>query len=135
MLTVDAAIIRNKAVYPEILLIKRGNEPFKNYWALPGGFVDMDETLDEAIKREVAEECNIENIVFQQFKAFGNLNRDPRGRTVSIVYYTFLNNKELDIKAGDDAAEAKWFSISALPELAFDHKTIIDELNNFLQMV
>lgn len=135
MLTVDIALFKtiNNQVF--ILLIKRGNEPFKESWALPGGFVDMDETLIDAAKRELSEETGITDVNLKQFYTYGDLNRDPRGRTVSVVYYSFVNQDKANAVAGDDAADAYWFSIKNLPQLAFDHKMIINELNNFLQLV
>lgn len=135
MLTVDIALYKtiNNQVF--ILLIKRGNEPFKESWALPGGFVDMDETLIDAAKRELSEETGITDVDLKQFYTYGDLNRDPRGRTVSVVYYSFVNQDKANAVAGDDAADAYWFSIKNLPQLAFDHKMIINELNNFLQLV
>lgn len=135
MLTVDIALYKtiNNQVF--ILLIKRGNEPFKESWALPGGFVDMDETLIEAAKRELSEETGITDVDLKQFYTYGDLNRDPRGRTVSVVYYSFVNQDKANAVAGDDAADTYWFSIKNLPQLAFDHEIIINELNNFLQLV
>jgi 8-oxo-dGTP diphosphatase len=116
-------------------LIKRKNNPFINHWALPGGFVDMEETLEEAIKRELCEETSLKNIDLKQFHTYGNLNRDPRGRTVSVVYYGFLKDENRFIEAGDDAKDVKWFQLNDIPFLAFDHGKIIEELNNFLQLV
>jgi len=112
---------------PEVLLIKRKFDPFKDKWALPGGFLDMDEELDQAAYRELEEETSITEIKLEQFKTFGKIGRDPRGRTISVVYYGFIpeNNKH-QAKANDDAAEATWFSIKSLPPLAFDHDEIID---------
>lgn len=135
MLTVDIALYKtiNNQVF--ILLIKRGNEPFKESWALPGGFVDMDETLIDAAKRELSEETGITDVNLKQFYTYGDLNRDPRGRTVSVVYYSFVNQDKANAVAGDDAADTYWFSIKNLPQLAFDHEIIINELNNFLQLV
>lgn len=135
MLTVDAAVYKNENSQISILLIKRGNDPFKDLWALPGGFVDMDETLDEAVKRELLEETGLKNINMKQFYTYGNPDRDPRGRTVSVVYYSYLDSGSYIINAGDDAADANWFPLNQLPVLAFDHQNIINELNIFLQLV
>ncbi len=135
MLTVDAAVYRQQNNQFSILLIKRKNNPFINHWALPGGFVDMEETLEEAIKRELCEETSLKNIDLKQFHTYGNLDRDPRGRTVSVVYYGFLKDENRFIEAGDDAKDVKWFQLNDLPFLAFDHGKIIEELNNFLQLV
>lgn len=135
MLTVDAIILNKVNQEFEILLIKRKNNPFEGHWALPGGFIEMNETLDEAVKRELEEETGLTNLNLIQFRTYGELNRDPRGRTISVVYYALLNNNIQIVKAGDDAAEAEWYPLKNLPELAFDHKKIIDELNIFLQLV
>lgn len=135
MLTVDIALINKKSNEVFILLIKRANEPYKDLWALPGGFVDMDETLIDAAKRELFEETGITETDLKQFYTYGDLNRDPRGRTVSVVYYAFVNQNNTNAVAGDDAAETNWFSLKKLPQLAFDHQKIINELNIFLQLV
>ena len=127
--TVDAAIFDGQ----KILLIKRANDPFKGKWALPGGFMDMDETPKEAAIRELEEETGLQIPDLIQFKTYGTLNRDPRHRTISTVYYHQINAKEsTKVKGCDDAMEAKWFSNTDLPELAFDHREIIDELVNVL---
>ena len=123
--TVDIAIF-----YPatedniEVLLIKRAREPFKGQWALPGGFVDKDESLERAASRELEEETGIRRIRLEQFGAFGDPNRDPRGHTVSIGF-TARVKKYGTLKADDDAEDARWHSINSLPRLAFDHKKII----------
>ena len=123
--TVDIALIFNK----EILLIKRGNESFKNKWALPGGFMDMDETLLQAAHRELKEETGVEIKKLQQFRTYDAINRDPRHRTISTVFFHMSNDKStLTLKAGDDASEALWWDINNLPELAFDHKDIINDI-------
>lgn len=109
-----------------ILLIKRGREPFKNKWALPGGFINMDETLETACKRELLEETGLKVERMTQFKTYDAINRDPRGRTVSVVFYVEILEKE-NVKGSDDAAKADWFSITDLPELAFDHQQIVEE--------
>ncbi len=109
----------------KILLIQRKYEPFKDYWALAGGFVKEDETLENAVLRELKEETGLDQSPFlDQLYTFGQLNRDPRERIVSVVYYGLINTSEL--KASTDAKDAKWFSIKSLPNnLAFDHKIII----------
>lgn len=122
--TVDAAVFKETGSGIEILLIQRGNEPFKDGWALPGGFMDMEETLEEAIHREMAEETGLKGLKLQQLQAFSTLGRDPRGRTITIVFYGILQDEQ-QATAGDDASDAKWFSIDSLPELAFDHDEVI----------
>lgn len=121
--TVDILIINDTT--EEILLIKRLNEPFKDYWALPGGFVDENEDLEEAAHRELKEETNLEVEDLYQLGAFGAPGRDPRGRMISIAYLGYSSDVE-NAKAMDDAKELKWFKINDLPKLAFDHKEIID---------
>lgn len=130
MVTVDAIVYRKTAGQnTEILLIKRKKEPFREMWALPGGFVDMDEDIDDAVKRETKEETGVLIEDFKQFKAFGKPGRDPRGRNIAIVFYAELINFQKEI-AGDDADDAKWFNIISLPKLAFDHEEIIEKWTN-----
>jgi 8-oxo-dGTP diphosphatase len=125
LVTVDAIIIDSETK-SKILLIKRGNEPFKNFWALPGGFIEMQETLEQSVIRETEEETSLTGIAFKQFKAFGNPGRDPRDRNIVVVFYGFCNKPEL-ARAGDDAKEHKWFELKNLPNLAFDHELIIQD--------
>ena len=115
----------------KILLIKRKNPPFQNMWALPGGFLDMNEYLIETAKRELYEETGLllDNLVF--FGIYDKPDRDPRGRTISAVYYAIIENP-LKITAGDDASYANWFLIDQLPELAFDHNVVI---NDFIKKI
>ena len=133
--TVDAVILHHQGDDTKILLIKRKNEPFRGMWAIPGGFVDMDETCDHAAARELEEETSLTGIPLTQFRTYSAIDRDPRHRTISVVYYALLkqSDKPNDM-AGDDAAESGWFSISALPPLAFDHDVIITELLQHLGM-
>ncbi len=123
--TVDIIVTRTLKDLAQILLIERKNQPFKNQWALPGGFVDIDEEIDDAAYRELTEETSISDIKLDQFRTFGKPGRDPRGRTISIIYFGTLTNEKQKIEAGDDAKNLKWFSIDDLPELAFDHDQII----------
>ncbi len=124
-LTVDALVFAgNRQDGFSLLLIRRKNEPFKGHWAIPGGFVDMDETLEEAVVRELEEETNIRLEKMEQLHAFSAIDRDPRHRTVSVAFTGIIEARQ-QAKGGDDAAEAKWFSTNRLPELAFDHQEII----------
>lgn len=122
--TVDAALFWPHDGRLSILLIQRGHEPFPGAWALPGGFVEIDEELDEAIARELAEETGVAGVRLSQFGAFGTLGRDPRTRTVSVAYIGVIDGGKLAVEAGDDAAAARWFDVEDLPELAFDHGAI-----------
>jgi len=123
--TVDILLFRRgRAGRLEVLLIERGREPFRNHWAFPGGFVDRDESLEDAAARELKEETEIEGIRFHQLGAFGDPGRDPRGHTVSIAYTALLNG-DYEPVAADDACSAAWHAISNLPGLAFDHEKIL----------
>jgi len=108
-----------------ILLIKRNIEPFLYSWALPGGLVKNEETLEEAISRELHEETGVNTTFIEQLYTFGELNRDPRNRVISVAYLGLVNPKSYDLKASTDASDAQWFSINNLPNLAFDHLTIV----------
>jgi len=123
--TVDTVIFRKAGQDNEILLIQRGNEPFKGKWALPGGFVDEHEDLKSAAARELEEETGLKVDRLDQLGAFGKPHRDPRHHTVSIAYTGFAP-ENAEVLGADDAAEAKWFSVKSLPELAFDHADIVN---------
>ncbi len=123
--TVDIIIFRLFDNDPEVLLIKRGNDPYKGHWALPGGFVDKDEPLETAAARELKEETGLAGILLTQMHTFGNPGRDPRGHTVSVVYVGYLTD-ESTARAGDDAAAAEWFKTDELPDLAFDHDVVVE---------
>ncbi len=123
-LTVDAIVLCKQQDKWQILLIERGAEPFKGKWALPGGFVNMGELLENACIRELEEETGLKVNAMTQFRTFDAINRDPRGRTISVVYYIFLEELQA-IKAGDDAKKVAWFPLSRLPEPAFDHAEVI----------
>lgn len=109
----------------KVLLIKRLSEPYKNQWALPGGFVDMDESLETAALRELEEETGVANIFLEQLYTFGAPNRDPRGRVISVAYYALISLGSKTIRAASDAKDVQWFSINHLPALAFDHSLIL----------
>lgn len=139
MLTVDIFLLRLKDNHLEVLLIQRKNDPFKNKWALPGGYVEIEEPIESAAKRELLEETGIENIDLVKMDVFGEPGRDPRGRTITIVYFGVIPFEvSNELKPGDDAAESRWYSLSNLPELAFDHNHIVEVChkkfqNNLLQ--
>lgn len=115
----------------KIALVERKNEPFKGHWALPGGFVDQDEDLPDAAKRELQEETGLVVDKTQQIGTFGKPGRDPRGHTISVVYLSQIYG-EKDLIANDDAAKAEWFDIKDLPKLAFDHSEIVNFAKQFL---
>ena len=121
-LTVDGAITKNN----EILLIKRKNDPFRNKWALPGGFVEYGEKVEDAVKREIKEETGFNTKIKRLIGVYSDPKRDPRGHTVSIVYTLDIIDGE--IKSGDDACDAKFFDFRNLPELSFDHEKIIKDI-------
>ncbi len=123
--TVDCVVFGFDGTTIKVLLINRGIEPFKGKWALPGGFVQMDESIDEAAKRELKEETSLENVFLEQLYTFGEPNRDPRGRVISVAYYALINLDKNDPIAGDDAQKAAWFSLKKIPSLAFDHHEIL----------
>ncbi|MDU1891782.1 MAG: NUDIX domain-containing protein [Dysgonomonas sp.] len=110
----------------KILLIERGIEPYKGKWALPGGFLDMDEDAETCARRKLLQETCLENIFMEQLYTFSAVERDPRYRVVSIAYYALVKLSDYDAKAGTDTANIKWFPISEIPELAFDHNKIVD---------
>lgn len=124
-LTVDAVVFFKDGHILKILLIKRKYSPFEGCWALPGGFIDMDEPLEVAAMRELKEETGLDNILLTQLGAFGDVDRDPRGRTVSVVYLGETTCNNCKVKGDDDAAEAEWFDVDNLPKLAFDHAKIV----------
>ena len=123
-LTVDAIALVKQEEGTYVLLIERGSEPYKHKWALPGGFIDMDETLEAACIRELEEETTLKVKSMTQFRTYDAINRDPRHRTISVIYSVELDQLE-EVTGRDDAARAKWFPLNNLPELAFDHKTIL----------
>lgn len=123
-MTVDAIVVADNFSLDMILLIQRKNEPFAGKWALPGGFVEMEETLSEACHRELFEETGVKEVKLKQFYTFDAVDRDPRQRTFSTVFEGRIQETLLVI-AGDDADKADWFPIISLPEMAFDHADII----------
>lgn len=132
MVTVDVVIVTQEAK-PRVLLIRRKRDPFAGAWALPGGFVEMDESLEDAARRELLEETGVRARELAQLGAFGEPGRDPRGRTISVAYLACVNPEALTPRAADDAAEVGWFSLARPPKLAFDHKKILAFARRYLQ--
>jgi 8-oxo-dGTP diphosphatase len=124
-LTVDCVVFGFDEGELKVLLIERGLEPFKGKWALPGGFVRVDETLDDAARRELSEEAGIEEVFLEQLYTFGAVNRDPRERVVSVAYYALVKLSDHQAHAASDAANARWFPVSSTPKLAFDHGQVL----------
>ena len=126
MVTADAVVfaVRNERL--EVLLIERKHEPFAGTWALPGGFVEMGESLEAAAARELDEETGVCGVKLEQIHTFGDPGRDPRGRSITVAYMGMVDWRAHTLKAADDAAKADWFPIDDLPHLAFDHSVIID---------
>ena len=124
MVTADAAVFAFLDGRWKLLLIQRKREPFKDRWALPGGFVEIEEDLPAAVARELAEETGLTDIPLEQLRAFGRPGRDPRGRTITIAYFGVAEKNWEQVKAADDAADAQWFNIEHLPAMAFDHDEI-----------
>jgi 8-oxo-dGTP diphosphatase len=124
-LTVDCVVLGFDEGELKVLLIQRGNAPFKGKWALPGGFVGVDETLDAAARRELEEEAGLKEVFLEQLYSFGAVDRDPRERVVSVAYYALVKLAEHDTRAATDASDARWFPISQAPKLAFDHVEIL----------
>lgn len=117
----------------KVLLIERGVEPFAGTWALPGGFVGIDEALDVAARRELAEEAGLSEVFLEQLYTFGQPARDPRGRVVSVAYYALVRLSDHRVQAATDARQARWFQLGQCPNLAFDHPTIIEMAYQRLQ--
>jgi len=125
--TADVAVLRLEEL-PEILLIQRKDPPFQEKWALPGGFLEMEETLEETARRELMEETGIRAAELIRFDTYDKPERDPRGRTITQVFIMIWKAEMGIPKAGSDAANLQWFGLHLLPELAFDHKEIVGDV-------
>lgn len=123
--TTDCIVITRENE-PKVLLILRGFEPFKGCWAFPGGFMNMDETTEQCAMRELEEETGLKVTEVHQIGAYSKVDRDPRGRTVTVAYLVLID-APVEVSGQDDAAKAMWWPLSALPELAFDHKEIMED--------
>jgi len=124
-LTVDCVVFGIDEQELKVMLIQRALPPFEGKWALPGGFVRLDETLDEAARRELEEETGLRKIFLEQLYTFSALDRDPRERVVSVAYYALVNLRDHQVQAATDARDAGWFGVHDVPSLAFDHAQIL----------
>ena len=129
--TADCVVITKEAE-PKVLLIQRGIDAYKGCWAFPGGFMNMDETTEQCAIRELEEETGLKISNLHQIGAYSKVDRDPRGRTIAVAYLAIVDSP-LDVKGQDDAANAAWFPINALPTLAFDHADIMADAIKLLR--
>ena len=131
--TADVVAI-TKEPEPKVLLIQRGGEPFKGSWAFPGGFMEMDETIEQCAKRELQEETKLVLTELHQIGAYSKVDRDPRGRTITVAYLAIVDEPKA-VTGQDDAAKAEWFPINELPSLAFDHGEIMKDAIRLFQTI
>lgn len=124
--TADVVLLKKTGEQIFVLLIERKHPPFEGFWALPGGFMNMDETLEETALRELQEETGISGVKLEQFHTFSKVKRDPRHRTVTTVFIGFADINTMQPLAGDDASKAEWYNLNDLPDLAFDHDIVIE---------
>ncbi len=124
--TVDVVILTVSERRLEVLLVRRRHWPFEDMWAIPGGFVEPNESLEDSARRELREETNVSDVYLEQLYTFGDPGRDPRTRVITVVYYALLRGDQLHLRAGDDAADARWFPAYEHPSLAFDHDQILE---------
>ncbi len=125
-IAVDVVLFTIQDGVLKVLLVRRQQSPYRGAWALPGGLVGADESIDTAALRELQEETNIGNIYLEQLYTFGELDRDPRGRVMTVAYYALVNWQQFQLKAQQRVSDASWFPIKRLPPLAFDHRRIVD---------
>lgn len=132
--TADCVVMTKESV-PQVLLIERGADPYKGCWAFPGGFMNMDETMEQCAIRELEEETGLQVSELHQIGAYSKVDRDPRGRTITVAYLVIIDGP-IPVTAQDDAAKAQWFPINALPPLAFDHEEIMqDAIKDYKKLV
>lgn len=124
--TTDIVIFTIRQDELKVLLIKRALPPYQNMWALPGGFVNLEESLEEGARRELEEETGVRDVYLEQLYTFGKPDRDPRERVITVAYYALVPSDEFDIQAGSDAEGVSWFGMRELPGLAFDHDAILE---------
>ncbi len=123
--TTDVVIFTIRDEQLKLLLIKRGGKPYQGKWALPGGFVGMDEDLDGGARRELAEETGVSGVYLEQLYTFGKPDRDPRERVITVAYYALIPSDKVQLRAATDAEAVGWFGMDELPTLAFDHSEIV----------
>lgn len=124
-ITTDCIIFGSDGLLFHLLLVERGKDPFKGCWAFPGGFMEIEETVEACAVRELAEETGVRNVRLEQLHTFSKVDRDPRERVVSVVFMSYLRISDAMLKAGDDAHDVRWFPLEDLPALAFDHADIL----------
>ena len=125
--TTDMVVFTVRDSQLKLLLIKRKLAPFRGKWALPGGFVALDEDIHECAERELAEETGVKGVYLEQLCTYGHPKRDPRERVITIAYFALIPSEKLQLHAATDAADVAWFAMDELPKLAFDHKTIVEQ--------
>ena len=133
--TADSVVFGFDGHTLHVLLIERGVQPFLGMWALPGGFMRIDETVEECARRELHEEAGITEVYLEQFHVFSSVRRDPRERVVTVAFFAMVRKSDFELLAGDDAKNASWFEIDSLPPLAFDHSDIIDKARAHIREV
>lgn len=131
--TADCVIFGFDGRQLKVLLIERGNEPYLGHWALPGGFMHIDETIEQTAERELREETNLSGVYMEQFKTYSDVDRDPRERVITVVFIALVRPEAYRVIAGDDAARCFWFDEKMLPPLAFDHRRIVREAREHLK--
>ncbi len=124
--TVDVVILTVRERRLEVMLVRRRHWPFEGMWAIPGGFIAPNESLEDSARRELREETSVSDVYLEQLYPFGDPGRDPRTRVITVVYYALLRADQLHLRAGDDASDAQWFPAYGHPSLAFDHDQILD---------
>lgn len=130
--TTDVVLFTVREEKLQLLLIRRRNPPFQECWALPGGFVEMDEDIAACAQRELAEETGVKQVYLEQLYTFGKPQRDPRERVISVAYYALVPSERITLKPASDAAAAAWFAFDELPDLAFDHRDIVKKAHERL---
>jgi len=130
--TVDIVIFTIRDDQLKLLLIRRAGEPYQGEWALPGGFIAMDEDLEQSARRELEEETGVAGVFLEQLYTFGKPDRDPRERVITVAYYALIPSDKLQLRAASDAEAVGWFGLDELPELAFDHPRIVERAHERL---